>query len=197
MPKLAGRLSRTFLHRSSNLRPHIIRDMSKNEAGPQPSLVAHFRDIVLLPFNVTVSVPWLISDSKQAAVVYGLFMKIAGTAFFMCGLFLFSWSVYLFKDLGRGTLAPWTPTQKLIVAGPYKYCRNPMITGVFFILLAEALILFSVNILIWAGIFFIINTVYFIIQEEPDLYERFGNEYLHYKKHVPRWLPNLRPYQKN
>jgi protein-S-isoprenylcysteine O-methyltransferase Ste14 len=105
--------------------------------------------------------------------------------------------VYLFWAFGKGTLAPWTPTQKLIIRGPYKYCRNPMISGVLFVLLGEAIVLNSVNILIIAGLFFIINTIYFILFEEPDLNERFGKEYEEYKKNVPRWIPKFKPYVKD
>ena len=49
-----------------------------------------------------------------------------------------------------------------------------MILGVLIVLLGEALALKSQNILIWAASFFIINTIYFIVYEEPDLEDRFG-----------------------
>jgi len=71
-----------------------------------------------------------------------------------------------------------------------------MITGVFFILLGETFFFHSFSILSLAILFFIFNTVYFILIEEPNLYKRFGNDYLHYKKHVPRWIPRL-PYTGN
>ncbi|MFC0773481.1 methyltransferase family protein [Terrimonas alba] len=83
----------------------------------------------------------------------------------------------------------------MVIAGPYQYCRNPMISGVFFILLGETLFLNSTNILTEALIFFVVNTVYFVLKEEPDLYKRFGEEYLVYKKNVPRWIPKLKPYK--
>jgi protein-S-isoprenylcysteine O-methyltransferase Ste14 len=93
--------------------------------------------------------------------------------------------------MGKGTLAPWNPTQNLVIEGPYKYVRNPMISGVFFILISEALFFSSANILLWAVLFFLINTVYFILKEEPDLEKRFGDAYRQYKKDVPRWLPKM------
>jgi protein-S-isoprenylcysteine O-methyltransferase Ste14 len=40
----------------------------------------------------------------------------------------------------------------------------------------------------------IINTVYFILAEEPALERQFGNDYRRYKQHVPRWLPRWHPY---
>jgi len=47
------------------------------------------------------------------------------------------------------------------------------------------------GILVWAALFFVINTVYFHYSEEKGLESRFGDEYLEYKKHVPMWLPRL------
>ncbi len=44
-------------------------------------------------------------------------------------LSLFFYTVFLSETLGHGTLIPWTPTQKLVIVGPYPYCRNPMIIG--------------------------------------------------------------------
>jgi len=123
-----------------------------------------------------------------------VFLKMLGLVFLISGAFLFLWCVYLFWAFGKGTLAPWAPTQKLIIRGPYRYCRNPMISGVLFVLLGETMILNSVNILIIACVFFIINTIYFILMEEPDLHERFGKEYEVYKKNVPRWIPKFKPY---
>jgi protein-S-isoprenylcysteine O-methyltransferase Ste14 len=99
-----------------------------------------------------------------------------------------------FIMVGRGTLAPWSPTKKLVIKGLYRYVRNPMILGVLTVLLGESATLWSKNILIWAGCFFIINTVYFIIYEEPDLENKFGEDYRQYKKHVSRWLPRLTPF---
>ncbi len=160
----------------------------------QPSILKHIRDIIILPFTVAVIIPYLCYDKNQSLFPDSGFLTILGFVFLSSGALLFFWSVYLFWAFGKGTLAPWEPTQNLIIRGPYKYCRNPMISGVLFVLLGETLILNSVNILIIAGVFFIINTIYFIAMEEPDLHERFGEEYEVYKKHVPRWIPKFKPY---
>lgn len=163
----------------------------------QPSILKHLRDIIILPFTVTFIIPYFVYDAKQTYLPGNLYIKFAGVAFFIFGLCLFAITVYLFKAFGKGTLAPWSPKQKLIIRGPYKYCRNPMITGVIFILAGETLFLHSTNILIWTVLVFLINDVYFILYEEPDLLERFGSDYKKYKQNVPRWIPRITPYSNN
>jgi protein-S-isoprenylcysteine O-methyltransferase Ste14 len=65
------------------------------------------------------------------------------------------------------------------------------------ILSGEMLFFHSTNFLLLVIVFFVINTIYFIYQEEPYMHHRFGQDYLHYKKHVPRWIPNWNPYKKD
>jgi protein-S-isoprenylcysteine O-methyltransferase Ste14 len=145
----------------------------------------------ILPFTVLVIVPLWIEKNRTLQTSVHLF---AGLIVILTGLTVMAITISSFIRIGKGTLAPWSPTKKLVVKGLYKYVRNPMILGVFTVLLGEALSLWSENILIWAGAFFIINTIYFIVYEEPNLEKRFGNEYRDYKKQVPRWLPRVTPY---
>jgi len=160
-----------------------------------PSLLRHLRDILLLPFTVSVVVPYFIyNPERQLVQDHNLLMKVSGLIVGLSGICMLVYTISLFGRFGKGTLAPWSPTQKLVVIGPYRYCRNPMITGVLAILLGEAGFLNSVDILRWAGLFFIINTIYFILKEEPDLEKRFGKEYRIYKQNVPRWIPKLKAF---
>ena len=108
------------------------------------------------------------------------------------GFTLISWSIALFMRVGKGTPAPWEPPKKLVIRGPYRHVRNPMITGALFMLLAEAMLFHSWPIAIWMAVFFFLNTVYFQFSEEKGLEKRFGDDYRVYKAHVPRWIPRLR-----
>ena len=56
------------------------------------------------------------------------------------GLGLSAWSVRIFIKFGEGTPAPWDPPKKLILHGPYRYVRNPMIIGTLLMLVAEAIL---------------------------------------------------------
>jgi protein-S-isoprenylcysteine O-methyltransferase Ste14 len=103
------------------------------------------------------------------------------------GLTMLVFTISLFATEGKGTLAPWDPTQELVVSGPYRSCRNPMITGVLGILIGESLFFNQLFVLAWAALFFTINHLYFIFKEEPGLERRFGDDYRRYKEKVPRW----------
>ncbi len=100
----------------------------------------------------------------------------------------------LFATHGRGTPAPWDPPQRLVVAGPYRHVRNPMITAVLLVLLAEALLLRSWGVAAWLLFFATANMAYFPVIEEPGLRQRFGKAYEDYSTNVPRWIPRLRPW---
>jgi len=110
------------------------------------------------------------------------------------GLGLAFWTVALFKKFGRGTPAPWDPPERLVIRGPYRHVRNPMITGALLILFAEAIFFQSWPIAVWMVFFFIGNTIYFRFIEENGLEERFGDDYRQYKAQVPRWIPRIKPW---
>ncbi|MBX7161486.1 MAG: hypothetical protein K1X95_14445, partial [Acidimicrobiia bacterium] len=110
------------------------------------------------------------------------------------GLTLGIATMSLFATTGRGTLAPWDPPEALVVKGPYRYVRNPMISGIMFLLAAEAAYLRSAGIAAWLAAFFAANSVWFPLVEEKGLEARFGADYLEYKANVARWLPRLRPW---
>ncbi len=119
-------------------------------------------------------------------------MRLAGAVLSAAGLSLFAWCVSLFVRIGKGTLAPWDPTRALVAIGPYRFVRNPMITGVALILAGESLFFRSWLLAAWTALFVMLNHVYFLALEEPGLHRRFGEQYRRYATAVPRWLPRLR-----
>jgi protein-S-isoprenylcysteine O-methyltransferase Ste14 len=158
------------------------------------SVWRQLRAVVLLPVTVTIVVPALILAGSEIAIGPWLLATV-GVALIAAGLALVAWTVTLFTRVGEGTLAPWDPTSRLVVAGPYRHVRNPMISGVLAILLGEAALFGSVGLLVWFAAVFLLNAVYFPFVEEPDLRDRFGDDYDAYRANVPRWLPRLRPWE--
>lgn len=161
--------------------------------------IRHLLSIAALPFTVTVLVPlWIARRSgvepSIAGSSLGWIAQTAGAAVLALGLVLFVSSLRRFATEGHGTLAPWDPPRELVVRGPYRHVRNPMISGVVFVLFGEALVLLSAAHAVWAVVFLGINLVYIPLVEEPQLERRFGAAYRDYCRNVPRVLPRLRPW---
>jgi protein-S-isoprenylcysteine O-methyltransferase Ste14 len=158
------------------------------------------RAIVLLPGTVMVLIPAAILLATGTNVGWccgGLLAALPvllGLAPIVAGFALWLWTVRLFARIGKGTLAPWDPTQKLVVEGPYRHLRNPMITAVLAVLAGEAALFGSLPLLIWFAAFFATNNIFFSLYEEPGLERRFGEDYRTYKANVPRWLPRRVPW---
>jgi protein-S-isoprenylcysteine O-methyltransferase Ste14 len=160
------------------------------------------RAIVLLPGTVTLIVPALILWKTDSWSFFGTLSRpltivalIAGVSLVVVGAVLWFRTVVLFSRVGKGTLAPWDPPKGLVVCGIYRYVRNPMISGICFVLAGES-VLFGSH---WLGavlvIFAAINAVYIPLVEEPGLARRFGEDYETYRRHVPRWIPRLTPWE--
>jgi len=163
----------------------------------------HIRAILLLPFMVTVVIPaiivWRIGPDTfgiwQSAPATRVGLSVVGVLLIVLGLVMLVATIRLFGMVGKGTLAPWNPPKRLVVQDVYRHVRNPMISGLHFILLGEAILAASLPLLGLVIVGAIINIIYIPLSEEPGLVKRFGNDYLTYKRNVPRWIPRLRPWQ--
>ena len=94
--------------------------------------------IIILPVNVLIIIPAVLLyltnfTFNRPSVLQIIFSLITG----IIGAFFAGWSMLTFKSKGNGTPAPWAPPQSFVVTGPYKYVRNPMISGVIFLLYTE------------------------------------------------------------
>ena len=155
---------------------------------------------MILPGTVAVAVPiWIARRNHTALTVPATFadgvLVLAGVAALLAGLWLFGWSLAWFVTEGRGTLAPWDPPRRLVVRGPYRYVRNPMISGIIFITFGEALMLRSPRHALWALFLVLMNVAWIPSYEEPTLERKFGDDYREYCRHVRRFIPRLRPYE--
>jgi len=164
------------------------------------TLLRHALSIAILPFTVTILVPLWIARSNGIELALadsggGLGLQVVGLAALGIGLVLFTASLRRFATEGEGTLAPWDPPRRLVVRGPYRFVRNPMISGVIFVLLGEALLLLSLPHALWALAFLALNLVYIPLLEEPQLELRFGDPYREYCRHVPRVVPRVTPWE--
>ena len=159
------------------------------------------RTIIVLPGTVLVFIPAVIVLTTQDSKFAPELASSTQVRFWMAlltatiGLAVSVWAATLFMKFGQGTPAPWAPPKKLVIRGPYCHVRNPMITGVLLMLLAEAMLFQSWPLSIWMIVFLMGNALYFPLLEEKRLAKRFGDKYREYKANVPRWIPRLRAWK--
>jgi protein-S-isoprenylcysteine O-methyltransferase Ste14 len=159
----------------------------------------HLMSVLLFPVTVTVVVPALIVipaglRGPQLGVTATVGLMIVGSLLIAAGLALLIWTVVLFDRVGEGTLGLGNVMGEpvhLVVRGPYRHVRNPMITGVLCILLGEAAITASGSLLLWFAIFLTFQATAIRFWEEPHLAKRYGSEYVDYRRNVPRWIPRI------
>lgn len=154
----------------------------------------HIRAVLLLPAMNTIFIPatllWLFRDSvlELQASAETVLAVLFALPFLGLGITLAVRAVLLFIRRGRGTLAPWDPTEVLITEDIYRYSRNPMKAGLFLILIGECLLLRSPVLTLWTVSFIAVNAAYIRGFEEKGLLARFGEDYAAYCRSVPRWL---------
>lgn len=109
------------------------------------------------------------------------------------GVAVTAWSAFHFLKV-KGTPVPFNPPPQVVKTGPYRYARNPMLTGVFLILFGIG---FGVNsfslVFFFTPLFVLINVWELKRIEEPELMMRLGDEYIEYRKQTPMFLPRFRP----
>jgi hypothetical protein len=159
----------------------------------------HLISCLVFPVTMTIVIPGLIviladvrAPDLGAALTVGLGtvsgLLIAG------GLAMLIWTVVLFDREGKGTLGLGNvmgEPVRLVVRGPYRHVRNPMISGVLAILLGEAAVVVSNWLLLWFAIFLTFQMIAIRFWEEPHLAQRYGSDYLNYRQNVPRWIPRI------
>ena len=94
-----------------------------------------------------------------------------------------------FVRRGRGTPALYDPPRELVVAGLYRYVRNPQYVGVVLVMVGEALLSGMVVLFGYAALMAIGYHLFVRYYEEPTLGRLFGEPYARYREAVPRWLP--------
>ncbi len=85
--------------------------------------------------------------------------------------------------------------QKVVDTGLYSLVRNPLYLGSFLILLGVAMFTTRIDVMALMIILYIICFYPMVLNEEKYLQDKFGDDYLAYKKTVPRIIPKLAKWQ--
>ena len=76
------------------------------------------------------------------------------------GLSFAIWAVWIQIALDKGTPAPIVPTQRLIIEGPYSYCRNLMVFGMVVYYLGISISIGSFSSIGLIALFLILSSIY-------------------------------------
>tara|TARA_B100000965_G_C19115211_1_gene550835 strand:+ start:111 stop:503 length:393 start_codon:yes stop_codon:yes gene_type:complete len=128
-------------------------------------------------------ITWYFGESSPQTLP----LIIIGLGFIGLGFLLAFNSIARFLRAKTGVV-PFSESTTLITEGFYKYTRNPMYVGMNSFLLGLLVILNNPINLIFLIVFFFIVRNLFVIKEEMQMKETFGEEYLLYKDKVRRWL---------
>lgn len=125
----------------------------------------------------------------HASLASGLLLFV-GTAVGLLGLALIAGSLDRFRR-AKVRPEPWQPAARLIIAGLYRYSRNPMYLGMTVLALGIAGTLASAPAAIGALTAALLVDRLVIRREEDYLLRTFGQAYADYCRAVPRWLGRL------
>jgi protein-S-isoprenylcysteine O-methyltransferase Ste14 len=102
-------------------------------------------------------------------------------------------AVQEFVTRGLGTPVPFDPPRRIVTTGPYAYVANPMQLSAVLLLLIGAVFVGNVYVAL-AGVMAHIYSVGLAgWDEDQDLRNRFGAEWVLYRLRVRTWIPRWRP----
>ena len=127
----------------------------------------------------------------QNAVIRWIILMIL----LVIGLVYGIWSVIIQNTVGQGgpveigniEISP--KTKNLVVSGPYKYTRNPMLFGTLLIYLAFALFMNSITAVVLISAIFVFMLTVVVKMEERRMLKDFGKPYEEYRKKVSMFIP--------
>jgi protein-S-isoprenylcysteine O-methyltransferase Ste14 len=148
------------------------------------------RTLILPPAPYAVAIIggwWLDHHLVQLSLNLGWVTRPLAWLAFIIGLSLMLWTLLTFIQ-HRTTINPYAAAAHLCVTGPFRYSRNPIYLGDWFLLAG-----FSLWLMTWWPILFSplvwLAVRYGVIRyEEEHLEARFGDDYRKYQARVRRWL---------
>ena len=117
---------------------------------------------LVLSIASIIGIDWLVPVPFVAAA----FALIGGLLFLVIGLILAASAARLFSKAKTG-IVPFSESTKLVVSGAYRFTRNPMYLGMFFCLIIRQR---------------------FVLKEEVQMQETFGDDYAQFKARIRRWI---------
>ena len=116
---------------------------------------------------------------------------VPGIVIFALASALGVWSAITMATIGKGTPLPMATATELVIAGPYRWVRNPMAVAGIVQGVAVGLMLSSWLVVAYALAGSLLWNYTVRPHEEADLEARFGEPYRVYRDTVRCWIPRL------
>jgi protein-S-isoprenylcysteine O-methyltransferase Ste14 len=169
--------------------------MNENKRMILGYIVGGLLVIVLVP-SIIYIITSLFDNMYRIDIIQNMIMRwVIIIILLVIGLIYGIWSVIIQGTIGQGgpleigniEISP--KTKNLVVSGPYKYTRNPMLFGTSLIYLAFALFINSITSVVLVSAIFVFMLTVVVKMEEKRLLKDFGNQYEEYRKTVSIFIP--------
>jgi len=148
--------------------------------------------LAVLPAGVYVVETWL---GGQTWRFNSLGWRIVGGSLFAAASCLGFTSCFVMAMIGGGTPLPMDCARTIVIAGPYRYVRNPMAVAGLAQGVGVGLMFGSPAIVLYALVGGPIWNALVRPAEELDLEGRFGDSYRRYRSAVWCWIPRFPGYR--
>jgi len=122
-------------------------------------------------------------------LTFGWPVAAAGVVILIAASALGLWSAVTMSTIGHGTPLPSAMPTSLVIAGPYRFVRNPMAVAGIVQGVAVGLILSSWLVVAYAVVGSVLWNYAVRPLEEADLEQRFGDDFRAYAATVRCWIP--------
>jgi protein-S-isoprenylcysteine O-methyltransferase Ste14 len=152
---------------------------------------------ILIPYGL-IGMSYTPIAFLNFSIVDNIYIRfVIASLFLLVGLIFVIWSNIALLFIGKGgpadgfgvALSP--RTKKLVMKGPYKYSRNPMVFGAFMCYFSIGFFCNSQAEIILLLCCIPVSIIYLKLTEEKRLIKDFGEEFIQYRQKVPMIFPLL------
>jgi protein-S-isoprenylcysteine O-methyltransferase Ste14 len=151
--------------------------------------------IIIIP-SIIYFVTILMNNIYELNIIQNSILQWIIVLFLLIVGLLFGVSSIIYQNIiGRGgpleisniEISP--KTKNLVISGPYRFTRNPMLFGTFLIYFALAIIINSITAVFIVILFAVFMLTVVVKMEEKRLLKDFGNQYEQYRKKTSMIIP--------
>ena len=118
--------------------------MTRAERSPALLVAGTAVFFLLMPLQVAVTVPWLLSRWRMGPPLLGWpGFRVMGAVLIAAGVPVLLAAIVRFVRQGRGIPTPVLPARHLVVTGLYRHVRNPMYVAVVSVIVGQGLLFAS------------------------------------------------------